>query len=119
MATRLLQTDFRPINHLFINIAPAPVFTRLERLDDRMFRRMEVFRGVLVLRRIAAADVAAGHAEPQVDPRVANLQAVFTAVSARRDFANLIKMSAGHFAENLRNHLILRASRTNVLSPES
>ena len=40
--------------------------------------------------------MSAGHAEPQVNPSVANLQAVFTAVGARRDFANLIEMCAVH-----------------------
>ena len=40
------------------------------------------------------------HAEAQVDPRVANLQTVFTAVGARRDFANLIEMSAVHSFSN-------------------
>ena len=60
-----------------------------------MFRRVKVFRGVFVLRRVATPDMPAGHAQTQVDPGVANLQAVFTAVSAGRDFANLIEMSAG------------------------
>ena len=84
-----------------------------------MLRRVKVFRRVFVFRRVATADVAAGHAEPQVNPCVANFQTVFTAIGAGCYFANLIEMCAGHFAENLRNHLILRASRTNVLSPES
>ena len=65
-----------------------------------MFRRVEVFRGVLVFRRVAAADMAAGHAEPQVNPSVADFQTVFTAVGARRDFANLIEMSAVHSFSN-------------------
>lgn len=44
--------------------------------------------------------MSTGHTEPQVNPGVANLQAVFTAVSARRDFANLIEMSAVHSFSN-------------------
>ncbi len=40
--------------------------------------------------------MAAAQAQPQVHPGVADLQAVFTTVSARRDFANLIEMCAVH-----------------------
>jgi hypothetical protein len=45
-----------------IDITPAPFFTRLKRLDDRMFGRMEMLGGVFVLRGITTADVAASHA---------------------------------------------------------
>ena len=40
--------------------------------------------------------MAAGHAEPQVDPGVAELEAVFTAVGAGCDFFDLIEMCAVH-----------------------
>ncbi len=46
-----------------------------------MFARVEMFCRVLVLRGIAAADVAAFHAEAQVDPGVAGFDAVFADVS--------------------------------------
>src|SRR5437762_5013356 len=36
------------IKHQFINIAPAPFFTRLNRLNDRMIRLVEVLCGVFV-----------------------------------------------------------------------
>ena len=42
--------------------------------------------------------MAAGQAEPQVDPGVADLQAVFTAIGAGRYFFYLIEMSAVHDA---------------------
>jgi hypothetical protein len=37
---------------------------------------------VLILRRIAAADMAAGHAYPQMNPRIADSQAILTAAGA-------------------------------------
>jgi hypothetical protein len=77
------------VKHLFIDVAPAPVFAGLERFDDWVIGGLKVFGRVLVLRRVAAADVAAGHAEPQVDPGVADLQAVFAAIRARGDFFDL------------------------------
>ena len=61
-----------------------------------MIGGVEVFCRVLVLRRVTAADVTARHAKTQVHPRVANLQAVFTTLRARSDFANLIQMCAIH-----------------------
>jgi hypothetical protein len=59
------------------------VLARFERLDDRMMRREEVLRRVLVLRRVAAADVATVQAPPQVDPAVAELEAFLAAVRRR------------------------------------
>jgi hypothetical protein len=56
--------------------------------------RVKVFRGVFVRRRVAAAYVAAGHAEAQVHPLGADAQAIFTSVGAGRDFFDLIEMSA-------------------------
>jgi hypothetical protein len=53
---------------------------------------MKMLCGVLVLRAIAAADMAAHLAETQVHPRIARLQTVFTPLCARRDLAYLGKM---------------------------
>jgi hypothetical protein len=44
-----------------------------------MFRVLMVLRGVLVLRRIAASDMAAGQAQTKVHPGVAHLEAFFAA----------------------------------------
>lgn len=59
---------------------------------------MKVLGSVLVLRRVAAADVAADHAHAQVDPSIADLHAILTHVSVRRLNLDLIEMSAvfGH-----------------------
>jgi len=84
------------VEHHFVDIAPTPLFTGLERLDDRMIRRAKMFGRVFVFRRIATADVPADHAESQVYPCVANLQAVFTAIGAGCYFADLIEMCASH-----------------------
>jgi hypothetical protein len=42
-----------------IDITPAPILTRLERLHDGVFGVVEMLRRVLILRRIAAANMAA------------------------------------------------------------
>ena len=55
-----------------------------------MLRRMPVRRAV------AAADVAAGEAEAQVQPAVARLQALLAAGCARRDRADRVEMRAAH-----------------------
>ena len=63
-----------------------------------MSRLVKMFGGVFVLRRVTAPHVAARQAEPEMDPGIADLQAVFTAGGARRDITDLVKMSAlvGH-----------------------
>jgi hypothetical protein len=76
-----------------IDEAPEPIFTRLERLHDRVRGGVEVLRRVLVLRGIATTDVAANAAEPQMDPGIANLQAFFASFRrAWRNVANLVEV---------------------------
>jgi hypothetical protein len=84
------------VKHHFIDIAPAPFFARLEGFDDRVFGRMKMFGGVFVWRRVAATDVAAGHANPQVQPGATDAQAIFTSLGAGRDFFDLIEMGTFH-----------------------
>src|SRR5665213_3115185 len=45
--------------HRLVDVAPLPVLARLERADHGMLRRVKVFRRVLVLRVVAAADMPA------------------------------------------------------------
>jgi hypothetical protein len=79
----------------FIHIAPTPVLPGLERLHDRMFRLVKVLGGVLVLGRVAAADVAADKTFPQVDPGVAHLEALLAAFAAGPDLTNLFYVRTG------------------------
>jgi hypothetical protein len=60
-----------------------------------MFGLMKVFGGVLVLGRVAAADVAADETLPQMDPSVAHLEALLAAVVARFHFANFLHVWTG------------------------
>jgi len=67
-----------------------------------------MFGRVLVLRRIAAADVAAFQAQAQVDPTVARLQAFLAAASMRRDLPDLIEMRTGfHIISSFNGPMIL------------
>ena len=50
------------LNLHLVDVAPAPVFARLERLDDRVVGRPKVLGGVFVRRRVAAADMPARQA---------------------------------------------------------
>src|SRR5258708_2148205 len=67
-----------------------------------MLRRAIVLGGVLVLRLVAAADVAAGAAQAQVHPGVAHLQAFLAAVRVRLVGPDLVEVIAVHFAPHLR-----------------
>lgn len=59
-----------------------------------MVSRMEVFGGVFILGRIAAANMPAFKAEAQVYPCISDFQAVLAAVCARGDLSYLVKMCA-------------------------
>jgi len=84
-----LETDL-------VDVAPEPVLARLERLDDRMRDRPRVLRRVLVRRRVAAADVAARHAAPQVQPVAAHGEALLAALGAGRRIEDLVEVGTGH-----------------------
>jgi tetrahydromethanopterin S-methyltransferase subunit D len=57
-----------------------------------MTARVEVARSMLVGRRVAATDVAAGHAKTQVDPITADPKTIFTALGARCHRPDLIQV---------------------------
>ena len=77
-----------------IGVTPSPAFPWFNRADDGMAGRAKVFRGVFVLRGIAAAHVPAGEAHPQVDPAILSFQTLLAAGGARLDVADLIEMGA-------------------------
>jgi SNF family Na+-dependent transporter len=81
-----------------VDIAPAPVFSGFERLNNRMMNLVKVFSRVLVLRAVATSDVAAAEAEAQMNPGVAHFKAFFTAFAAGLHFFDFAEMSAlvGH-----------------------
>src|SRR5438876_7625824 len=93
------QETLRRLFHVIvIHVAPGPALAGQRRAYQRMPSLIEVRPGVLVLRRIAAAHVAAGKAQPQFHPGVAGLDAIFTlALTGAGDF-DLIEMVAlaGH-----------------------
>ena len=57
-----------------------------------------VLRGVLVLRVVAATDMAAGPTEAQMDPGVTALEAFLAAVGARLVRLHKVEMAALHFS---------------------
>src|SRR3954469_23498658 len=75
-----------------VDVAPAPVLVRLERLDDRMVCCLEVHARVPVLRAVATADVAAPPAPSPADPRFAQLEAFLAPARARRDRRYRVEM---------------------------
>src|SRR5204862_238563 len=67
-----------------MRVAPHPVFAGLERPDDRVIRGRVVRGRVAVLRVVAAADMTAVHAQPQVHPGVAHGETLLAAGGERR-----------------------------------
>jgi len=78
------------LEHYLVDVTPTPVFSGLKRLDNWMVRRVEMFGGVLVLGRIAAADMPAFETEAQVYPRIPDSQTILTAIRAGCNLSYLV-----------------------------
>jgi hypothetical protein len=59
----------------FVDVAPAPIFAGLDGFHDGVIGCMEMFCGVFVFGGIAAGNVAADHAEAEMNPGVAHFHA--------------------------------------------
>jgi hypothetical protein len=80
-----------------------------------MLRVVEVFRGVSILRIVAAPDVPAGHAEPQMHPVIADREALLTPIGLRLDAAVYLRqMDTGRFLLFAHRSLLRDASMTDV-----
>src|SRR6266576_569407 len=88
------RLSVRKIEQDFIDIAPAPAFRRIVTLDDRMLGGVEVLGGMLVGGIVAAADMTAAAADPQMQPLAAALEAFLATKRARRDIADAGDVSA-------------------------
>jgi hypothetical protein len=84
------------LDERLVHVAPAPVFPGLERLDDRVAGRVRVPACVAVRGRVAAADMAAGHAQAQMHPARPGPQALLAALRGPGcDRADLYDVRAG------------------------
>src|SRR6266700_2014078 len=86
--TVMRRLPVRKIEQDFIDIAPAPAFRRIIALDDRMLGGVEVLGRVLVGGIVAAADMTAAAADPQMQPLATALEAFLATKRARRDIAD-------------------------------
>jgi len=88
----------RKIEHHFVNVTPAPSFRRIIGFDDGVPCCAKMFCSMSIWRLIAATNMAAGTADTQVQPGVAQFQAFFTPQSTRKNIADSRDMFArcGH-----------------------
>ena len=79
-----------------VDEAPGPCLARLERANYRMRGLTRVYARVFVGGVVAAADVSALEADPQVQPLRSNREAILTAGDRLRQLidANLVEMCA-------------------------
>jgi hypothetical protein len=75
-----------------VHITPDPIFAPLHRLDYGVFGSVKMLGGMLILRGIAAADVAAFQADPQMDPAVAHFHTLLAAFRPRLGSRTLLQM---------------------------
>ena len=93
----------------FVHITPEPIFAGLERFYDGMFRAVVMLRRVFILGGVAASDMPAGHAKPQMDPRVSGFQTLLASLSAGVDLVNFFCMCASVWS-----HRILLACQISI-----
>ena len=93
------------IDETLVDIAPAPAFGRIVALDDRMAAGVEMLGGVPVRRVIAAADMAAGPAQPQSAPRTRRSSGI---PRSRARSASPSRMPADMRASSLAHRCALR-----------
>ena len=80
------------LNHDLVGVTPSPVLARLERSNNGVMSLSKMLRRMLVFRVVAAADMTAGLAEAQVDPRVAHLQALLAPGGVWRHIMYLVQV---------------------------
>jgi hypothetical protein len=91
----LLLASSRKLTGLdFIHITPDPGLSRLDGAYQRMLGLMKVLGGVLIFGRVATAYMSTNQAHAQVDPSVANLDAIFAYMSVRFSYFDLVEMRA-------------------------
>src|ERR1700691_5613531 len=86
------------VKHHLVNVTPSPAFGWVIAFDDRVPRLVEMFRGMAVRRIVATADMAAGPAQAQMQPRRPDFQTLLAAESAGGYIADGVFMMAfvGH-----------------------
>jgi hypothetical protein len=70
-----------------------------------MFGRVKMPGRVLVLRRIAAADVPAGETQAQMNPGISHFEALLAALRVRMNVPNLVEMRAWSHGGRLSSQL--------------
>src|SRR5206468_214581 len=96
--TVMRRLAVRQVEQHFVDIAPAPAFRWIVALDHGMAGGMKVRGRMLVRRIVAAADMAAGAADPQMQPLASAFQALLAPERARGH-----RLNAGDMAAALRH----------------
>jgi len=91
------------VEHNLVDIAPSPALWWVIAFDDRMAGLAVVLCGVTVRRVVAAADMAAGPTQAQMQPSGTDLQTLLATESAWRHVVDSVGMSAfvGHQSPEL------------------
>src|SRR5256884_8145682 len=84
----------RQLHRQLVDVAPAPILAGLDRRHDGMLRGLEVPSRVPILRVVAATDMPAGPAESQMDPDIAELEALLATATTRPIGPHEIQMTA-------------------------
>jgi hypothetical protein len=78
--------------HRLVQVAPDPSFSGLDGTDQRMLSFVKMLGCMLILGRVATADVPANKAHAEVDPLIASLHTVLTYMLVGLSNLDLIKV---------------------------
>lgn len=99
-----------------VHVTPDPAFSRFDGANQRMLRFVEMLSRMLVLGRVATANVSASEAKTQVDPRITRLGTVLTHMFIGFSDFDLIKVGA-IFWHRFLLYLLMKVSQVLVSSP--
>jgi hypothetical protein len=91
----------------FVDVAPHPGFSGLNRPDEWMFCRVEVLCRVLILGRVTTTDMATTQAQTEMYPGIPRLYALFAYMFVGLPDFNLVKVAT------LISHRLLRTLRSS------
>src|ERR671913_1589112 len=90
----LLRCLVRQFDNALVRIAPAPTLRRVVTLDDWVLRLLKMHSRVSIWGVVAAADMAASPAQPQVYPPVTIGQTLLAANTGRSDRSDRVVVHA-------------------------
>lgn len=90
------------VDYDFINVAPAPLLSRLDGTHQRVAGIVKMFGRMFILGIITTSNITANQTQPQMHPSISHVETFLTDAGRRLENFNLIQMRAFIFHKKLR-----------------